>query len=139
MASSSSVGPLIQTLQKLERDQLSAARIITGLCNSCPKDIVLYEADPQPLSLRRNACFVKYYSTLSGLCFQNRTSKFLRSWSSHQRLKRCSPFGHVVSGHLVASSIKHHGLSQIIDPSESLDGVYFHVETSLSKLVNKRN
>ncbi|GFV92894.1 RNase H domain-containing protein [Trichonephila clavipes] len=50
------------------------------------------------------------------------------SWSSHQRLKRGSPFGHVVSGHLVASSVEHHCLSQITDPSEGLDGVYFHVD-----------
>ncbi|GFU41437.1 RNase H domain-containing protein [Trichonephila clavipes] len=92
-------------LLKLERVQLSAARIITGLRNSCPKDFVLYEADLQPLSLRRNACLVKYYSKLSSLGFLNRTSKFLRSWSSHQRLKRDSHFEHVVSGHLVASSI----------------------------------
>ncbi|GFX60812.1 RNase H domain-containing protein [Trichonephila clavipes] len=95
-------------LQKLERVELSAARIITGLRNSCPKD-VLYEADLQPISLRRNACLVKYYSKLSGLDI--RTSKFLRSWSSHQRLKRGSPFGHVASGHFVTSSMEHHSLS----------------------------
>ncbi|GFU05153.1 RNase H domain-containing protein [Trichonephila clavipes] len=97
------------SLQNLERVPLSVARIITGLRNSCPKDIVLCEADLQPLSLRRNASLVKYYyGKLSGLGFQNRTSKFLRSWSSHQKLKRGSPFGHFVSGHLVASSIEHH-------------------------------
>ncbi|GFT15744.1 RNase H domain-containing protein [Trichonephila clavipes] len=44
-------------LQKLERVQLSAARILTGLCNSCPCDIVLFEADLQPLSVRRNSQF----------------------------------------------------------------------------------
>ncbi|GFS97579.1 putative RNA-directed DNA polymerase from transposon BS [Trichonephila clavipes] len=117
--------------QKLERVQLSAARIITGLRNSCPKDIVLYEADLQPLSLRRNACLVKYYSKLSSLGFQNRASKFLRSRSNRQRLKRGSPFGRVASGHLVSSSIEHHSLSQIIDPSEGLDGVYFQVDLSI--------
>ncbi|GFT41398.1 hypothetical protein TNCV_3890181 [Trichonephila clavipes] len=36
-------------LDKLERVQLSAARIITGLRNSCPRDLVLQEADLQPL------------------------------------------------------------------------------------------
>ncbi|GIX69280.1 reverse transcriptase domain-containing protein [Caerostris extrusa] len=40
-------------LQKLDRVQLSAARVITGLRNTCPNDRVLYEADLQPLSLRR--------------------------------------------------------------------------------------
>ncbi|GFY10493.1 RNase H domain-containing protein [Trichonephila clavipes] len=49
------------------------------------------------------------------------------SWSSHRRLKRGSPFGHIVSGHLVASFQEYHSLSHIIDPSEGLDGVYFHV------------
>ncbi|GIX80969.1 putative RNA-directed DNA polymerase from transposon BS [Caerostris extrusa] len=44
-------------LQKLEQVQLSAARIIPGLFNTCPNDIVLYEADLQPLSLRRRASF----------------------------------------------------------------------------------
>ncbi|GFV00713.1 probable RNA-directed DNA polymerase from transposon BS [Trichonephila clavipes] len=39
-------------LKKLERVQLSAARIITGLRYSCPTDIVLYEADIQPLTMR---------------------------------------------------------------------------------------
>ncbi|GFX16880.1 RNase H domain-containing protein [Trichonephila clavipes] len=56
-------------LQKLKRVQITAARIITPLRNSYPKDIVLYEADMQPLILRRNACFVKYYSKLSGIGF----------------------------------------------------------------------
>ncbi|GFT83091.1 RNase H domain-containing protein [Trichonephila clavipes] len=74
---------------------------------------------------------MKYYIKLSCLGFQNRTSKFLRSWSSHQRLKRGSLFGHVVSGHLVASSIEHHSFSEIIDPSEGFDGVYFHVNLSI--------
>ncbi|GFX35862.1 RNase H domain-containing protein [Trichonephila clavipes] len=92
---------------------------------------VLFEADLQPIRLRRNAYLVKYYKMLSGLGFQNRTSKFLRSWSSHQRLKRGSPFGQAVSGHLVASSIEHRILSQIIVPSESLDRVYFHFDLSI--------
>ncbi|GFU56453.1 RNase H domain-containing protein [Trichonephila clavipes] len=39
-------------LKKLERVQLSAAKIITGLRYSCPTDIVLYEEDLQPLTMR---------------------------------------------------------------------------------------
>ncbi|GFX23043.1 putative RNA-directed DNA polymerase from transposon BS [Trichonephila clavipes] len=38
-------------LLQLERVQLSAARIITGLRNSCPNDVVLYDANLAPLSL----------------------------------------------------------------------------------------
>ncbi|GFS80013.1 RNase H domain-containing protein [Trichonephila clavipes] len=44
--------PSPTNLKKLERVQLSAARIITGLRYSCPTDIVLYEADIQPLTMR---------------------------------------------------------------------------------------
>ncbi|GFY18644.1 RNase H domain-containing protein [Trichonephila clavipes] len=44
---------------------------------------------------------------------------------------------HVVSGHLVGSSIEHHSLSQSIHPSEGLDGVYFHVDLSIQ--VSKQN
>ncbi|GFY34698.1 putative RNA-directed DNA polymerase from transposon BS [Trichonephila clavipes] len=39
-------------LKKLERVQLSAARIITGLRYCCPTDILLYEADIQLLTMR---------------------------------------------------------------------------------------
>ncbi|GFY11172.1 reverse transcriptase domain-containing protein [Trichonephila clavipes] len=39
------------SLEKLEKIQLGAARIITGLRRSCPKEIVLFEADLQPLHL----------------------------------------------------------------------------------------
>ncbi|GIX70088.1 putative RNA-directed DNA polymerase from transposon BS [Caerostris extrusa] len=64
-------------LQKLERVQLSAVRVISGLRNTCPNDIVLYEADLQPLSLRRSA-LVKYYGKLCSLGDRNRTSAYLR-------------------------------------------------------------
>ncbi|GFW21678.1 RNase H domain-containing protein [Trichonephila clavipes] len=43
----------VTNLQKLEKVQISAARIITGLKNTCPRDIVFFEADLQPLSFRR--------------------------------------------------------------------------------------
>ncbi|GIX93946.1 putative RNA-directed DNA polymerase from transposon BS [Caerostris extrusa] len=38
---------------KNERIQFSVARIITGLRHSCPNDIVCYETDLQPFTLRR--------------------------------------------------------------------------------------
>ncbi|GFT50379.1 reverse transcriptase domain-containing protein [Nephila pilipes] len=40
-------------LKKLEQVQLSSACIITGLKHSCPSNIVLLEADVQPLLFRR--------------------------------------------------------------------------------------
>ncbi|GFX89620.1 putative RNA-directed DNA polymerase from transposon BS [Trichonephila clavipes] len=51
-------------LKKLERLQLSAARIIAGLRNSCPNNLVLYECDLQPLNMRRNYCLTKYFNKL---------------------------------------------------------------------------
>ncbi|GFW69485.1 RNase H domain-containing protein [Trichonephila clavipes] len=63
MAFQFTVAPPLQNLQKLEKVQLSAARIITGLKNTCPRDIVLFEADLQLLSLRRRTCLTKYYNS----------------------------------------------------------------------------
>ncbi|GFU40226.1 hypothetical protein TNCV_3624551 [Trichonephila clavipes] len=38
----------------LERIELSAARIITGLCNNCPDNIVLYDSDLPTFSIRKS-------------------------------------------------------------------------------------
>ncbi|GBO14335.1 RNA-directed DNA polymerase from mobile element jockey [Araneus ventricosus] len=54
-------------LNKLEKVQLSAARIITGLRSCCPKAIVLYEADLQPLSMRIRTNSAKYIAKLQSL------------------------------------------------------------------------
>ncbi|GFV74780.1 retrovirus-related Pol polyprotein from transposon opus [Trichonephila clavipes] len=62
---------------KLEKVQLSAALIITGLKNTCPRDIV-FEVDLQPLSLRRRACLTKYYSKLRSPDSRNRTSSYFK-------------------------------------------------------------
>ena len=93
-------------LQKLERTQLSAARIITGLRHSCPNEIVLYEADLQPLSLRRKEVMVKYNSKLRSLGSKNRTAVLLGAWHHIQRLKRNSPFSQVYSSDIIASNVE---------------------------------
>ncbi|GFY35357.1 transposable element Tcb2 transposase [Trichonephila clavipes] len=54
-------------LKKLERVQLSAARIITGLRYSCPTDIVLYEADIQPLTMRFEVNSYRYFNKIKSL------------------------------------------------------------------------
>ncbi|GFV70673.1 uncharacterized protein TNCV_3842501 [Trichonephila clavipes] len=51
-------------LDKLEKIQLSAARIITGLRQSYPREIVLFKADLQPLKTRRMANLTKYINKL---------------------------------------------------------------------------
>ncbi|GFW70599.1 uncharacterized protein TNCV_1624311 [Trichonephila clavipes] len=121
--------------EKLERVQLSAACILTGLRNSCPRDIVLFEAYLQPLSVRRNSILVKYYNKLLSYNPRNRTSKFLNNLSNNQRLKRNSPYSQVISDNMNFPSVKRHHLSSYIDPSEGFPEVFFH--RNLSAHINK--
>ncbi|GFU71480.1 RNase H domain-containing protein [Trichonephila clavipes] len=137
MASTSSVAPLIKTFKNFKVFNAVLQGLLQTFAIFAQKILLPYEAHLQPISLVRNACLVKYHSKLSSLGFHKRTMKFLRSWSSHQRLKRGSFFRHVVSGHLVASSIEYHILSQIIDPSEGLDGFDFHVDLSMHVIKQK--
>ncbi|GBO30650.1 hypothetical protein AVEN_228656-1 [Araneus ventricosus] len=95
-------------LQKLERVQLSAARIITGLRNSCPNRIVLYEADLQPLRFRGGAGLEKYFNKLIGYGSHNRTSLFLRVWKSNQRLKKNSPMSLATELNLISREVEGH-------------------------------
>ncbi|GIX93128.1 reverse transcriptase domain-containing protein [Caerostris darwini] len=113
--------------------QLSRALVITGLRNTCPNDIVLYEADLQPLSLKRSASLVKYYSKLCSLRDTNSTSAYLRDWRNVQRLKRNSPFSMVASAHLLESNVEQHILVQCVDPSDSLPNVHFHTDLSVQR------
>ncbi|GFV48092.1 putative RNA-directed DNA polymerase from transposon BS [Trichonephila clavipes] len=82
-------------LKKLERVQLSAARIITGLRYSCPTDIVLYEADIQPLTMRFEINSYRYFNKIKSFSSFNRTSSFILNWTSNQRLKRDSPLNYM--------------------------------------------
>ncbi|GFW01015.1 reverse transcriptase domain-containing protein [Trichonephila clavipes] len=76
----------VTNLQKLEKDQLSVTPIITGLKHTCPRDIVLFEADLEPLSLRRRAFLTKYYNKIRSLDSQNRTSAYFKDLCNNQRL-----------------------------------------------------
>ncbi|GFV52664.1 RNase H domain-containing protein [Trichonephila clavipes] len=84
--------------QKLEKVQLSTARIITCLKNTCPRDIVLFEVDLQPFNLGRRECLTKYYSKLRSLDSRNRTSAYFKEWCNNQRLRRNNPFSHWCCG-----------------------------------------
>ncbi|GBN97070.1 hypothetical protein AVEN_211362-1, partial [Araneus ventricosus] len=123
-------------LQRLERVHLSAARIITGLRNSCPKDIVIDEANLEPLSLGRIPNLVKYYNKLYSLDSRDRTSAYLKDWCNNQRLKRNSPFSQVMSCNLITNTVEQRHLTQRIDPSVGLPDVFFH--TNLPVQVNKQ-
>ncbi|GFW88203.1 RNase H domain-containing protein [Trichonephila clavipes] len=118
----------VTNLQKLEKVQLSVARIITVLKNTCPRHIVLFEADLQPLSLRRRAWLTKYYNKFRSLDSRNRTSAYFKDWYNNQRLRRNSPFSQMVSFNLTIGAVEPHHLSQCLNPVEDLDGVFFHPE-----------
>ncbi|GFW76325.1 RNase H domain-containing protein [Trichonephila clavipes] len=126
----------VTNLQKLEKAQLSAARIITGLRNACPRDIALFEADLQPLSLRRRTCLTKYYNKLRSLDSRNRTSAYFKDLCNNQRLRRNSPFCQMVYFTLTIGAVEPHLLSQCLDPGDDLDGVFFHRELPVH--VNKQ-
>lgn len=115
-------------LLQLERVQLSAARIITGMRNSCPNDIVLYEANLPPLGLVRNSNLVKYYNKLRSYENQNRTSAYLSRWSNNQRLKRNSPFGLADKMKIISQSVEYSSLTPCVSPAEGLPGVHFNAE-----------
>ncbi|XP_071041949.1 uncharacterized protein [Parasteatoda tepidariorum] len=136
-------------LQRLERVQLSAARIITGLRNSCPNDIVLFEVDLQPLGsttywilsdlvrqLEDKQQQQQQQHKLSSLGHQNRTADYLQRWSSNQRLKKNSPLSQAVVNNVLAGNVEDCLNKQFIDPTEGLTGVYFHQH--LSSQVNKK-
>ncbi|UYV70898.1 CNOT6L [Cordylochernes scorpioides] len=78
-------------LKSLERIQLSAARIITGLRNTCPNDIVLYEADIMPLKDRRSYNLPKYINKIKSYGNKHRTSNYILNWESNLRLKKEGP------------------------------------------------
>ncbi|GBM93461.1 hypothetical protein AVEN_215347-1 [Araneus ventricosus] len=106
--------PQTQTY-RLERVQLGAARKITGLRNSCPKDI-LHEANLQPLSLSIIPNLVKYYNKLYSLDSRNRTSAHLKDWRNNQRFERNSPFSQVIICNLITNTVEQRHLTKSIDP-----------------------
>ncbi|GBN82338.1 hypothetical protein AVEN_200123-1 [Araneus ventricosus] len=67
--------------------------MITGLRSCCPKAIVLFEADVQPLSLTRQTNSARSIAELKSLGSFNRTSKFILQRTSNQRLKKDIPIG----------------------------------------------
>ncbi|GBN80692.1 hypothetical protein AVEN_257969-1 [Araneus ventricosus] len=113
-------------LNKLKRVQLSAARIITGLRSCCPKAIVLYEADLQPLSMRIRTNSAKYIAKLQSLGSFNRTSKFILQWTNNQRLKKDSPVGVMWKRGLLDFNIEPCIPFSCLTPNTSLDIVSFN-------------
>ncbi|GFW44917.1 putative RNA-directed DNA polymerase from transposon X-element [Trichonephila clavipes] len=118
----------VTNLQKLERIQLSAARIFTGLRNTCPRDIVLFGVILQPFSLRSCACLAKYYNKLRSLDSRNRTSAYFKVWCNNQTQEKPSL---QPNGLFQPYRCCCHHLSQCLDPGDDLDGEIFHQELPL--------
>ncbi|GFU17903.1 uncharacterized protein TNCV_4029241 [Trichonephila clavipes] len=87
-------------LNKLERVQRCAARIITGLRYSCQIDIVLFESNLPSHSKRR-------------------------LYSLTRRLMKHSPFSYARALNLPSSDVEPHSLS-FTGAGLELDGIYFH-------------
>ncbi|GFU99855.1 hypothetical protein TNCV_515721 [Trichonephila clavipes] len=78
------------------KDSARAARIITGLRRSCPKEIVLFEADPNLFILETKYPH-RLLQKLSSYGHHNKTSLYFYNWHNNQRLKRNSPFSYASS------------------------------------------
>ncbi|GFT71358.1 reverse transcriptase domain-containing protein [Nephila pilipes] len=105
---------------------MSIARIITGLRNRCPNDIVLSEADLRQFSGRRNSNLVKYYTKILSYNSGNRNSAFLKCWSNNQRPKKNSSYSQVISENPIFSSVEPHHLYSSTEPSVGIPEVFSH-------------
>ncbi|GFW23490.1 probable RNA-directed DNA polymerase from transposon BS [Trichonephila clavipes] len=121
-------------LNKLERVQLCAARIITGLRYSCQIDIVLFESNLPSLSKRRLYSLTRYFNKLYSYNKQHRTSAYLHAWINNRRLMKHSPFSYARAVNLPSSDVEPHSLS-FAGTGLELDGIYFYDQllTSVTK------
>ncbi|GFT21033.1 putative RNA-directed DNA polymerase from transposon BS [Trichonephila clavipes] len=104
-------------LDKLERVQLSAGGIISGVRPSCPNDSVLFESNLLTLSLRRSYCLSKYCNKISSFGDQHRTSASFRDCTDNQRLKKYSPFSLTKTLGLSSANVEPHSFFPVgFDP-----------------------
>ncbi|GFV65977.1 uncharacterized protein TNCV_1303681 [Trichonephila clavipes] len=135
MAFQFTVAPPLQIFRNLKRP--NSALLGSSLAkNTCPRDIVLFEADLQPLSLRGHAYLTKYYNKLRSLDSRNRTSAYFKDWGVITRLRINSPFRKLVSFNLIIGAVESHHLSQCLDPADDFYGVFFRPELPVH--VNKQ-
>ncbi|GFW83776.1 putative RNA-directed DNA polymerase from transposon BS [Trichonephila clavipes] len=115
-------------LKILEIVQLSAARIITGFRCSCPTDIVLYEADIQPLTMRFEVNSNRYFNKINSFGSFNRTSSYILNWTSNQRLKRDSPLNCMRKHDFIDFNVDTSTPFSCITPIDSFNHVEFREE-----------
>ncbi|UYV65644.1 hypothetical protein LAZ67_3004944 [Cordylochernes scorpioides] len=123
-------------LKSLERIQLSAARIITGLRNTCPNDIVLYEADIMPLKDRRSYNLPKYINKIKSYGNKHRTSKYILNWESNLRLKKEGPLHLAKRNEFLKYKVEKNYLAEKMSPCKPLQNVIFNA--TLNEPTNKQ-
>ncbi|UYV76333.1 hypothetical protein LAZ67_14000036, partial [Cordylochernes scorpioides] len=123
-------------LKSLERIQLSAARIITGLRNTCPNDIVLYEADIMPLKDRRSYNLPKYINKIKSYGNKHRTSNYILNWESNLRLKKEGPLHLAKRNGFLKYKVEKNYLAEKNSPCKPLQNVIFNA--TLNEPTNKQ-
>ncbi|UYV85180.1 hypothetical protein LAZ67_X004830 [Cordylochernes scorpioides] len=123
-------------LKSLERIQLSAARIITGLRNTCPNDIVLYEADIMPLKDRRSYNLPKYINKIKSYGNKHRTSKYILNWESNLRLKKEGLLHLAKRNEFLKYKVEKNYLAEKNSPCKPLQNVIFNA--TLNEPTNKQ-
>ncbi|UYV79152.1 TOMM40L [Cordylochernes scorpioides] len=123
-------------LKSLERIRLSAARIITGLRNTCPNDIVLYETDIMPLKDRRSYNLPKYINKIKSYGNKHRTSKYILNWESNLRLKKEGPLHLVKRNGFLKYKVEKNYLAEKNYPCKPLQNVIF--SDTLNEPTNKK-
>ncbi|UYV73695.1 hypothetical protein LAZ67_11000412 [Cordylochernes scorpioides] len=116
--------------------QLSAARIITGLRNTCPNDIVLYEADIMPLKDRRSYNLPKYINKIKSYENKHRTFNYILNWESNLRLKKEGPLHLAKRNEFLKYRVEKNYLAEKISPCKPLQNVIFNA--TLNEPTNKQ-
>jgi ribonuclease HI len=78
-------------LEKLDKVQSSAARIICGLRNTCPSEVAEFEANLLPLKYRRTIILENFILKRTNTTEYHRTGSYINRWSQTNRLKKQSP------------------------------------------------
>ncbi|NSM56533.1 hypothetical protein HET73_03090 [Wolbachia endosymbiont of Atemnus politus] len=93
-------------IDKVDRIQASAAKIICGLRNTTPNDLASFEADLLPLDKRRELVFTKFILKSQSAPRNHRTGKLIRKWKYQNRLKRISPMHLTVNNEIYSHKLE---------------------------------
>ncbi|GFY15932.1 uncharacterized protein TNCV_1285771 [Trichonephila clavipes] len=109
---------------------------MTGLRNSCPRDILLYEADLQFLSLQSRYLLAKYFAKFISYADQYKTSSHGCNCNHNRHLKRGIPFSYAESKEWLHNEVEYVSLACCMDVAASFYERIF-VKTEFSSYTNK--